>query len=156
MNIIEKIRDTEIKLRNMQDPVQQMEHWALLVRLLSRMPVDKTELKRVNDQRDSVALNMMISKLEHPDTFNVKEERLPEYTQEELNEALRAFRHRMKFMKLDKESKISQREVTTGKPANIGSIQPPPASEFDPRIWKALVKVGMLVEDGRGFYREPL
>lgn len=154
MNIIEKIRDTEVKLRNTSDPVRQMEHWALLERLLGRMPVDQAELKRIVAARDMPALDTMIARLENPDAFK-KEEPLPEYTQTELNEALRAFRHRLKYMKLDQESQISQREVTSGKKANIGAIQPPGPSEFDPKIWKVLVKEGKLVDEGKGFYREP-
>lgn len=155
MNIIEKIRDIEQKLRAQTDPVAQLESWTLISRLLGRMPVDQGELARISKDRDSVGLDVMISKLENPDAFKTKEEPLPEYSQTELNEALRAFRHRLKFKKLDDESKISQRDVTTGKKANIDSIQPPGPSEFDPRIWKALVKAGKLVEEGRGFYHEP-
>ena len=154
MNIIEKIRDTETKLRSATDPVRQMEHWAMLERLLGRMPVDQALLKQICTQRDAVGLDVMITKLENPEAFK-QEESLPEYSQSELNEALRAFRHRLKYMKLDKESQISQREVTSGKRANIDAMQPPGPSEFDPRIWKVLVKKGMLVEEGRGFYREP-
>ncbi|MEZ6163103.1 MAG: hypothetical protein R3B67_01560 [Phycisphaerales bacterium] len=154
MNIIEKIRDTETKLRSATDPVRQMEHWAMLERLLGRMPVDRALLKQICTQRDAVGLDVMITKLENPEAFK-QEEPLPEYSQSELNEALRAFRHRLKYMKLDKESQISQREVTSGKRANIDAMQPPGPSEFDPRIWKVLVKKGMLVEEGRGFYREP-
>lgn len=154
MNIIEKIRDTETKLRGATDPVRQMEHWALLERLLGRMPVDQGELKRIVKERDLPALDAMIQILENPEAFK-NEEPLPEYTQTELNEALRAFRHRLKYMKLDQESQISQRDLTSGKKADIGSIQPPGPSEFDPRVWKALVKKGMLVDEGHGFYREP-
>jgi hypothetical protein len=154
MNIIEKIRDTETKLRGATDPVRQMEHWALLERLLGRMPVDQGELKRIVKERDMPALDAMIQHLENPEAFK-KEETLPEYSQTELNEALRAFRHRLKYMKLDQESQISQRDLTSGKKADIGSIQPPGPSEFDPRVWKVLVKKGMLVDEGHGFYREP-
>ncbi|MCA9274636.1 MAG: hypothetical protein KDA29_01275 [Phycisphaerales bacterium] len=154
MNIIEKIRDTETKLRSATDPVRQMEHWAMLERLLGRMPVDRALLKQICTQRDAVGLDVMITKLENPEAFK-QEEPLPEYSQSELNEALRAFRHRLKYMKLDQESQISQREVTSGKRSNIDAMQPPGPSEFDPRIWKVLVKKGMLVEEGRGFYREP-
>jgi len=155
MNLIEKIRDTETKLRSETNPVRQMESWAMLERLLGRMPVDKPELTRVLKERDSIGLDVIISRLEDPSAFAPKEEPLPEYTQAELNEALRAFRHRLKFKKLDDESKISQRDVTTGKSANIDSIVPPGASEFDPRIWKVLVKDGKLEDAGGGFYREP-
>jgi hypothetical protein len=154
MNIIEKIRDTETKLRDATDPVRQLEHWTMLQRLLGRMPVDQGELKRICEDRDSIGLDSIISMLENPDAFK-KEEPLPTFTQTELNEALRAFRHRIKYMKLDQESQISQREVTSGKKADIGAIQPPGPSEFDPKIWKVLVKEGMLVDEGHGFYREP-
>lgn len=154
MNIIEKIRDTETKLRTETDPVRQMEHWALLGRLLGRMPVDHAQLNRVIAERDMSALDTMISRLENPGESK-SEETLPDFTQTELNEALRAFRHRLKYMRLDQESQISQREVTSGKRADIGAIQPPGPSEFDPKIWKALVKEGKLVDEGRGFYREP-
>jgi len=155
MNIIEKIRDTETTLRSQSDPVKQLESWTMLGRLLGRMPVDRAELKRVLEERDAIGLDVMISKLEDPNAFKTKEEPLPEFPQAELNEALRVFRHRLKFKKLDDESKISQRDVTTGKSANIDSIQPPGPSEFDPRIWKVLVKAGLLVEEGHGFYHEP-
>lgn len=155
MNIIEKIRETETKLRAQTDPVKQLESWTMLGRLLGRMPVDQAELKRIAEERDSIALDAMISKLEDPDAFKPKEEPMPEFSQAELNDALRVFRHRLKFKKLDDESKISQRDVTTGKTAMIDSMQPPGPSEFDPRIWKVLVKAGLLVEEGRGFYHEP-
>jgi len=155
MNIIEKIRDTETTLRAQTDPVKQLESWTMLGRLLGRMPVDKAELARIVEERDAIGLDVMISKLEDPDAFKPKSEPLPEYTQNELNEALRAFRHRLKFKKLDDESKISQRDVTTGKSANIDSIQPPGPSEFDPRIWKVLVQKGLLVDAEHGFYHEP-
>ncbi len=133
----------------------QLQLWTLLERLLARMPVDKTELARILKDRDSVGLDVMICKLEDPNVFKAKAEELPQFSQAELNEALRVFRHRLKFKKLDDESKISQRDVTAGKSANIDSIQPPPASEFDPRIWKVLVLEGKLVDAGSGFYREP-
>jgi hypothetical protein len=155
MNIIEKIRDTETTLRGQTDPVKQLESWTILARLLGRMPVDQAELKRICDARDGIGLDLMIRKLEDPEAFKPKEEPLPDFTQSELNEALRAFRHRLKFKKLDDESRISQREVTTGKSVKIDAMQPPGPSEFDPRIWKALVKAGKLVAEGKGFYREP-
>ena len=154
MNIVEKIRDTEKKLRSSTDPVRQLEHRTRLERLLGRMPVDQGELKRICEQRDSVGLDDMITRLENPEALK-KEEPLPEFTQTELNDALRAFRHRLKYMRLDQESQISQREVTSGKRADIGAIQPPGPSEFNPKIWKVLVKKGMLVDEGKGFYREP-
>lgn len=154
MNIIEKIRDTETKLRAQSDPVKQLESWTMLERLLGRMPVDQALLKQIVKDRDAIGLDVMISKLEDPEAFKPKEEPLPDYSPAELNEALRAFRHRLKYKKLDDESRISQREVTTGKSAKIDAMQPPGPSEFDPRIWKALVKAGKLIEEGRGFYRE--
>ncbi|MBO6514352.1 MAG: hypothetical protein JJ974_10345 [Phycisphaerales bacterium] len=155
MNLSQKIRDTETKLRSMSDPMKQLDSWQLLERLLGRMPVDQSELARIIKERDAIGLDDMIRRLEDPEAFQTKEEPLPEFTQSELNDALRAFRHRIKFKKLDDESKISQRNLTGGKKAQIDSMQPPGASEFDPLIWKVLVKEGRLVYDGQGFYHEP-
>lgn len=155
MNLIQKIRDTETKLRNETNPVRQMESWALLERLMGRMPVDQAELARVMKERDAVGLDVMIRRLEDPEAFKTKEDPLPEFTQAEMNEALRAFRHRIKYKKLDDESRISQRNLTGGKKAEIDSMVPPGASEFDPLIWKVMVKHDMLVYDGQGFYHEP-
>ncbi|MBL4591878.1 MAG: hypothetical protein JKY96_07965 [Phycisphaerales bacterium] len=155
MNIIEKIRDTETKLRAETNPVQQMQAWTMLGRLLGRMPVDQAELARITKDRDSIGLDVLIQKLEDPERFAPKSEPLPEFSQTELNEALRAFRHRLKFKKLDDESKITQRDLTMGKSANIDSIMPPGASEFDPKIWKVLVRDGLLEDAGGGFFREP-
>jgi len=155
MNIIEKIRDTETKLRAIADPMKQLDSWNLLERLLGRMPVDQPELARIIKDRDAIGLDVMIKKLEDPDAFKTKEEPLPDFTQAEMNEALRVFRHRIKFKKLDDESRISQRNLTGGKKAQIDSMQPPGASEFDPLIWKVMVKKGLLAYDGQGFYHEP-
>ncbi|MFK7759494.1 MAG: hypothetical protein AB8C13_06060 [Phycisphaerales bacterium] len=155
MNLIQKIRDTETKLRSESNPVRQMESWALLERLMGRMPVDQAELARICKERDAIGLDVIISRLEDPDAFKQHEEPLPEFTQSELNDAMRAFRHRIKYKKLDDESRISQRNLTGGKKAQIESMQPPGASEFDPKIWKVMAKNGMLVDDGGGFYHEP-
>lgn len=155
MNLIQKIRDTETKLRSETNPVRQMESWGLLERLMGRMPVDQTELARICKERDAIGLDVIISKLEDPDAFKQHQEPLPEFTQTELNDAMRAFRHRIKYKKLDDESRISQRNLTGGKKAQIESMQPPGASEFDPKIWKVMAKKGMLVDDGGGFYHEP-
>jgi hypothetical protein len=155
MNLIQKVRDTETKLRSESNPVRQMESWGLLERLLPRLPVDQTELARIIKERDAIGLDAMITSLENPEAVQTKEQPLPEFTQAEMNEALRAFRHRIKYKKLDDESRISQRNLTGGKTAQIDSMQPPGASEFDPLIWKVMVKKGMLVYDGQGFYHEP-
>lgn len=155
MNLIQKIRDTETKLRSESNPVRQMESWTLLERLMGRMPVDQSELARVCKERDPTGLDVMIQMLEDPEAFKTKEEPLPEFTQAQMNDALRAFRHRIKYKKLDDESRISQRNLTGGKSSQIDSMVPPGASEFDPLIWKVMVKHDMLVYDGQGFYHEP-
>jgi hypothetical protein len=155
MNLIQKVRDTETKLRSESNPVRQMESWALLERLVGRLPVDQSELARIIKERDAIGLDSMITLLENPEAIETKEPELPEFTQAELNEALRAFRHRIKFKKLDDESRISQRNLTGGKKAEFDSMVPPGASEFDPLIWKVMVKKGMLIYDGQGFYHEP-
>ena len=78
---------------------------------------------------------------------------LPEFPEEELRKAMKAFRKRLKLTKLDHESKLGHSPLTSGKDAAFDSILPP--NEFDEDIWRVLVKRGSLEELGYGFYRLP-
>jgi hypothetical protein len=60
-------------------------------------------------------------------------------TDEELKKALKAFKKRLKFMRLDEESGLSR---GGGKKSGITGITPP--SGQPPGIWEELVKAGKL------------
>jgi hypothetical protein len=74
--------------------------------------------------------------------------------EEQLKGALTAFRKRLKFTKLDQESKISGHSpLTSGKKSDVMGIVPP--TQYPPAVWKELARLGRLKDMGGGFYRLP-
>lgn len=70
---------------------------------------------------------------------------------ETLKSALKAFRKRIKLMRLDAESKLgAARPMTSGKKSGIDAIQPP--SQFPREVWQELARQGKLKDTGGGFY----
>lgn len=80
-------------------------------------------------------------------------EALPEIPAETLKKAMKAFRRRVKLMKLDMESKLGVGPMSGGRAADFDSIMPP--QEFPPEVWATLAAEGRLVATGRGFYKLP-
>ena len=68
----------------------------------------------------------------------------------ELKGALKAFKKRLKIMRLDKESGKIAGPLSTGKSSGIIAITPP--SQFRPEIWEELVRQGKLKYEGHGTY----
>ncbi len=71
-------------------------------------------------------------------------------SKEELKQAFKAFKKRLKLTRLDDESQLSRRPVTGGKPSGVVAITPP--SQFPPAVWDELVRQGKLRKGGHGTY----
>ena len=71
-------------------------------------------------------------------------------SEDELKKALKAFKKRIKSMRLDDDSKLGHSPLTGGKHEKIMSIQPPLG--FGRDIWEELADKGFLKRDGIGFY----
>jgi hypothetical protein len=71
-------------------------------------------------------------------------------TKEDLKAAMKAFKKRLKLTRLEEESKLTRRPVTSGRPSDIVAITPP--NQFPPAIWEELVKQGKLKSAGHGMY----
>jgi hypothetical protein len=69
---------------------------------------------------------------------------------EELKRALKAFKKRLKLSRLDEESKITRRPVTSGRGSGIVAITPP--DQFPQAVWDELVRQGKLKRGGHGTY----
>ena len=67
-----------------------------------------------------------------------------------LKGALKAFRKRLKVIRLDKESGKIGGPLSSGKSSGIVAITPP--SQFPPEVWHELVRQGKLREGGGGTY----
>jgi hypothetical protein len=73
---------------------------------------------------------------------------------DQLKQALTAFKKRIKLTKLDQESKLGgHRPTTSGKKSDVMGIIPP--NQFPREVWDALVKQGKLKNLGGGFYSMP-
>jgi hypothetical protein len=71
-------------------------------------------------------------------------------TSEELKQALKAFRKRLKLTRLDAESQINANPLTGGKKSDIVAITPP--NQFPQAVWEELVRQGKLKRAGHGMY----
>jgi hypothetical protein len=73
----------------------------------------------------------------------------PAHTPEELKQAFKAFKKRLKLTRLDDESRISGSPLT-GRGTAIVAISPP--NQFPPSVWEELVRQGKLKKMGAGTY----
>jgi hypothetical protein len=69
---------------------------------------------------------------------------------QDLKAAMKAFKKRLKVLRLDDESGLTRNPLTYGRPADIVAITPP--DQFPQAVWDELVKQGRLKKAGRGMY----
>jgi hypothetical protein len=69
---------------------------------------------------------------------------------DELKKALKAFKKRLKLSRLDEESKVTRRPVTSGQSSGIVAITPP--NQFGSAVWDELVRLGKLKKASHGMY----
>ncbi len=155
MNAIEKLREQTDLIRNADDGFKVVDAWSLVGRLIGRMPVDQSEAARVVSEKDADGLDTLVRQLENPgEPAPPPEGTSPqEFTLHELNDAMRAFRKRLKAARLADESKLRGHYTTSGKGSSIDAIEPP--REFPIALWRELARQGKLEDTGQGFYREP-
>ena len=74
----------------------------------------------------------------------------PAPTPEQLKQAFKAFKKRLKLTRLDAESQINANPLTSGRKSEIVAITPP--NQFSIEVWEELVKQGRLKRGGHGTY----
>ncbi|MEO1129847.1 MAG: hypothetical protein AAFX05_09115 [Planctomycetota bacterium] len=157
MNAIEKLRQIVDQISANTDPLRNMDgDWALAGRLLSRMPIDQTEVQRAIKEKDRIALDVIVQRIEKPDAkpdvaaSPPSDEPTPEVSDDEMKAAMKAFRKRLKLARLADESSLKGRRLTSGKASEIDAILPP--QEYGWHVWDALARAGKLEHTGGGFY----
>lgn len=153
MNALQKLRQSANEVRQPKDPLQILPTWQLIERLLQRMPTDQAEAKRVCAARDAAALDTIVGRLENPGAVAPAGQPEAPIEKDVLDHALRAFRKRLKVMRLADESRLGGRQLTKGRESEIDAIVPP--TEFGPEVWRALAREGRLTHTGQGFYALP-
>jgi hypothetical protein len=76
-----------------------------------------------------------------------------QFTREELKAAFKAFKKRMKVLRVDDESGWSRSPMTGGRRSGIAAIKPP--HQYPREIWEELVEQGKLKYAGSGLYELP-
>ncbi|HLJ96364.1 MAG TPA: hypothetical protein VKU02_24535 [Gemmataceae bacterium] len=71
-------------------------------------------------------------------------------SKEQLKQAFKAFKKRLKLTRLDAESQISGGPLSSGRDSGIVAIQPP--GDFPQAVWEELVRQGRLKPAGHGTY----
>lgn len=141
-------------LLGQMDPDESGPRWGELQRLLVKAKADPNDVAGAIAGRDLSAIEHIINVLEGlEEAEEPLEEVLPEFPQEVLRDAMKAFRKRFKLMRLDHESKLGRSPLSTGKDASFESILPP--EQFPTDVWPVLVSKGELESTGRGFYKIP-
>lgn len=72
-------------------------------------------------------------------------------TPEELRNALKAFKKRLKLSRLDDESSLGRGPLSGGKSSGIVAITPP--HQYPRAVWDQLVAQGRLKYAGQGMYQ---
>lgn len=76
---------------------------------------------------------------------------MPEpFTPQYLKQAMKAFKKRLKLTRLDEESSLGGRRLSSGRSSDIVAIQPP--SQYPREVWEKLVEQGKLRRAGGGMY----
>ncbi|TWU01846.1 hypothetical protein [Neorhodopirellula pilleata] len=74
----------------------------------------------------------------------------PPFSKEELQMAMKAFRKRIKLMRLDDESSLGYGPMSSGSRSSIAAIRPP--DQYPPAMWRYLAEQGKLRRETGGLY----
>ena len=74
----------------------------------------------------------------------------PEFSKEELRLAMKAFRKRIKLIRLDDESRLGHGPMSSGGKSEVAAIRPP--DQYPTALWRLLAEQGKLRREGGGLY----
>ena len=97
------------------------------------------ELLTILEARDSAALASLLTAWDSGKSLR------PVHDREVLKKAVKAFRKRLKLLRLDEESRIGG-AFSKGERSGITGIEPP--DSYGPDVWAELVRVGRLIDVG--------
>lgn len=131
--------------------------WGAVHKLLLKAKADPQAAARLISTRDASGLVAMVRALrgEAPDPaasepLPATAPTAPAIDDNTQKRAIRAFRKRLRLIRLDRESKLGVGPMSGGRRHEVDAIEPP--SEFPMAVWAALADAGKLRREGKGFY----
>jgi hypothetical protein len=126
--------------------------WGAIHKALLKAKVDPQVIMRLVAARDTAGLALLMRWLRGEEVVvDAKPAAaVVEVEIEVQRSAMRAFRKRLRFARLDAESRLGVGPMSSGKRNEIDAIVPP--REFGVEVWEALVAAGRLRREGGGFY----
>ncbi len=150
MNPIEQLDQLIVAIRAVGDPRRATTEWKQAWNHLKKTDLDRNVVDNMVMRRDLDKLVEMVASLKAPAATDAAPD--PDAPDDATCQAaIKMFRKRLKFMRLDDESKISSRNpLTSGGASEIKIVQAP--LEYPAPVWKELVRRGKLFDRGQGFY----
>lgn len=141
--------------RNLKDLVAQLRlgvepdrAWEEATRLLEMTGMeDDVELFVAIDERDADTLRAIVGQWE------TGERPLTRHDRDVLKRALKAFRKRLKIVRLDSESSVGGGPTSSGRQSSIVGVRAP--DQYPQEVWDELVRQKRLVEGQGGLYELP-
>ena len=130
--------------------------WGELHKAFLKSEVDSSLAAKIIMHKDVGELQQVVAQLMQGDDVELTITEtldVPKLDHETQIEAMRCFRKRVKFMILDRESKLGVGPLTSGKDASVDSMMAP--HDYKMEVWLALAVDGQLVDDGGGFFHIP-
>ena len=130
--------------------------WGDLHKAFLKSEVDSSVAAKIIMHKDIPELQQVVAQLQKGDEVELtisERVEVPTLDHETQIEAMRCFRKRVKFMILDRESKLGVGPLTSGKDASVDSMMAP--HDYSMEVWLALALDGQLVNDGGGFFHIP-
>ena len=113
--------------------------WATARAALEASGEAQGELLAIVDARDGAALVTLLGAWSSGKVLR------PVHDREVLKKAVKAFRKRLKLVRLDEESKLGH-VFSKGERSGITGVAPP--DQFGPDVWAELVRTGRLIDVG--------
>jgi hypothetical protein len=108
---------------------------------------DDVELFVAIEERDLDALRTIVRQ------WAAGQRVLPEHDREVLKRALKAFRQRLKLVRLDSESSVGHGPMSAGRESSIVGVRPP--DQYPQEVWDELVRQKRLIAGPNGIYELP-
>ena len=116
--------------------------------LITAREEDDVELYVAVDERDFETLRTIVR------DWASGERPLTRHDRDALKRALKAFRKRLKIVRLDSESSVGGGPTSSGRHSDIVGVRPP--DQYPQEVWDELVRQKRLVAAPNGTYELPL